>query len=316
MNIGDKVRLLHGNEQGIITKISSGGRIEIEIEDGFRIPAMKSEVVIIHSAERQYFGDGVVEEKPTIATKNVIKSADGVFLCYLPLNDKDHSIYLSNNAGKSYLYMVSEVFGDNSRTVSAGTINSGSYVKLDEKSIANFEEWPTLHLQMIPINLRTEKTHTPFEKRVKFKASAFFKSKGKAPLLGKDGYVFNLTQTTKDLDIKALNEDLNSDKKTPTKPHQFERPAQSVDLHIEKLTKDHQFMSNSEMLKLQLETFEKSLDAAIATGMDEISFVHGIGNGVLRKEIHKALSQMKNIKYFQDSQQSRFGYGATLVRIK
>jgi dsDNA-specific endonuclease/ATPase MutS2 len=49
--------------------------------------------------------------------------------------------------------------------------------------------------------------------------------------------------------------------------------------------------------------------------MDEITFIHGIGNGVLRKEIHKYLSHLGNIKYFQDTQKSRFGYGATLVRI-
>ena len=74
-------------------------------------------------------------------------------------------------------------------------------------------------------------------------------------------------------------------------------------------------MSNNEMLKLQMETFEKNLNHAMATGMDEISFIHGIGNGVLKKEIHKYLSQLDNIKYFQDTQKSRFGYGATLVRI-
>jgi hypothetical protein len=317
MNIGDKVRLLHGNEEGRITKVSAGGRIEIEIEDGFRIPAMKNEVVVIHSAERQYFGDGVVEEKPTISTKTSVKSDKGVSICYLPLNDKDHSVYLVNHSDKDYLYMVSEQFGDNSRSLSAGTLNAGTHTKLDEKSIANFEDWPSLLLQMIPINRKTEKTQPPFEKKIKFKASAFFKSKGEAPLLNKKGYVFNLTQNVKELDIKTLNQELNEEKQKNTfSVSSLERPSREIDLHIEKLTPDHPFMSNSEMLKLQMETYEKSLDAAIATGMDEIIFIHGIGNGVLRKEIHKSLSQMKNIKYFQDAQQSRFGYGATLVRIK
>ena len=74
-------------------------------------------------------------------------------------------------------------------------------------------------------------------------------------------------------------------------------------------------MSNSEILRIQLEQFEKNLDQAIASGMDEITFIHGIGNGVLRKEIHKRLSQIQNIKYFQDTQKDQWGYGATLVRI-
>jgi len=307
--------LLHGNEEGTITKVSAGGRIEIEIEDGFRIPANKNEVVVIHAAERQYFGDGEVEEKPTVSTKSHEKNEKGVSLCYLPLNDKDHSVYLVNHSDKDYLYMASELFGTNSRTLSAGTIQSGSYTKLEEKSIANFEEWPPLLLQLLPINRKTEKTLITFEKKVKFKASAFFKSKGKAPLLNKNGYVFQFSMNVKELDVKALNEDLNDKGSSQTASTNFKRPPAEIDLHIEKLTKDHHFMSNSEMLKLQLETFEKNLDAALATGMDQIIFIHGIGNGVLRKEIHKYLSQLKNIKYFQDAQQSRFGYGATLVRL-
>jgi dsDNA-specific endonuclease/ATPase MutS2 len=69
------------------------------------------------------------------------------------------------------------------------------------------------------------------------------------------------------------------------------------------------------MLRIQLEVFDQNLDKAIASGMHEITFIHGIGNGVLRKEIHKRLSQIQNIKYFQDTQKDNWGYGATLVRI-
>jgi len=316
MNIGDRVRLLRGSEEGTITKISSGGRMEIEIEDGFRIPVLKNEVVLINAAERQYFGDGKVVEKPTIEIKSTSLSKDGIYLSYIPLNDKDHSLYVINKTPKDQVFMVSEIFGTNSRTLASGILSSGTYTKLDEKSIKDFEQWPTLLFQMIPINRQAEKTLPPFEKKVKFKASAFFKSRGKAPLLDKDGYLFQIDQHSKDLDITQLNEALNegNNKKEDTKM-QFQRPAKEIDLHIEKLSKEHEFMSNTEMMKLQMETFEKNLNYAIASGMDEITFIHGLGNGVLKNEIHKYLSQLENIKYFQDTQKSRFGYGATLVRI-
>ena len=70
------------------------------------------------------------------------------------------------------------------------------------------------------------------------------------------------------------------------------------------------------MLTLQLNTFQNNFDNALAAGMDEIIFIHGVGNGVLKKEIHKILSNNKSIKFFQDAQKEKFGYGATLVRIK
>ncbi|KEO74926.1 Smr/MutS family protein [Anditalea andensis] len=316
MNIGDRVRLLRGNEEGVITKISSAGRMEIEIEDGFRIPVLKNEVVLISAAERQYFGDGKVVEKPTIENKTSPITKEGIFLSYVPLNDKDHSLYVINLSEKDQLYMVSEIFGTNSRTLASGVLSRHSYEKFDQKSIKDFEQWPSLLFQMIPINKRAEKTLPPFERKIKFKASAFFKSRGKAPLLEKEGYLFQIDQHSQDLDIKQLNQTLNEGNKISNDPKSlFHRPAKEIDLHIEKLNTDHQFMSNTEMLKLQMETFEKNLNYAIASGMDEISFIHGIGNGVLKNEIHKYLSQLENIKYFQDTQKSRFGYGATLVRI-
>ena len=316
MNVGDRVRLLHGNEEGTITKIFSGGRIEVEIEDGFRIPAMRNEIVVISDAERQYFGDGkVAATKNSPASKPTVPTQTGLFLGYVPLNDKDHSLYFINNTDSELVYSVSEELGDHSLTLSAGLSSAKSTHKLDEKSIAKFEEWPALRFQFIPLNRKLAKTRTAFEKRVKFKASAFFKSRGQIPVLEKEGYLFQIDMQEKSLDIRQLNRDLNEEKEPAKLQEQFHRPEKEIDLHIEKLTKNHNLMSNSEMLKLQMEAFEKNLNYAIASGMDEISFIHGIGNGVLRREIHKYLSQLDNIKYFQDSQKSRFGYGATLVRI-
>lgn len=315
MNIGDKVRLLHGNEEGVIVKISASGRVEVEIEDGFRIPAMKNEIVVVSSAEKQYFGDSkeVVADQPNSFSKAKTSKVDGLFLAYLPLNDKDHSIYISNNTDRDYILMATEVYGGNGQTIFSGQLKRKTSQKLGEKSIQDFEEWPMLLVQFFPIHPKIEKMEPSFERRLKFKASSFFKSKGTAPVLDKSGYVFKLSDQTKEIDIHKLNEQLNTEKTVPVL--KFQKPPREIDLHIEQLTKDFSMMSNSEMVRLQMETFEKNLNYAIASGMDEITFIHGIGNGVLRKEIHKYLSHLGNIKYFQDSQKSRFGYGATLVRI-
>ena len=299
----------------MITRVSSGGRIEVEIEDGFRIPVMRSELVVISAVENAYFGGGKTEEPPSTTPSTLQDTTAGIFLALVPLNDKDHSLYLVNNSKKDFAYVVDEVFGEDSRTLSAGLSEAKSHKKLSEKSIGNFEDWPPILLRFIPTNRGIEKSMSSFEREIKFKASNFGKGKKPIPLLDKNGYLIRVDTHEKPLDIKLLNKGLNEEEKTVDLLKQFPRPEKSVDLHIEKLTDDHQSLSNSEKLKLQLEVFEKNLDAAIATGMDEISFVHGIGNGVLRKEIHKYLSQMDKIKYFQDTQKSQFGYGATLVRI-
>lgn len=315
MNVGDRVRLLHGNEEGVITKISSGGKVEIEIEDGFRIPALKNEVVVISAVEALHFGGEKSELTPLIGTKpqKTDSNEKSVFLAYIPLNDKELSIYLCNNSDRDYLVMASELYGDNCHTIISEQIAAKNTIKIGGKSIQQFEDWPPLLIQFFPIHKKIEKTQVSFERKLKFKASAFFKSKGIAPILNKSGYVFKMSDSTKEIDIRQLNEELNENSTAPKT--QFQKPQKEIDLHIEKLTNNHFSMSNSEMFRLQMETFERNLNYAIASGMDEITFIHGIGNGILRKEIHKYLSQLENIKYFQDTQKSRFGYGATLVRI-
>ena len=45
MRIGDRVRLLRETGEGIIVNIKGDKIVEIEIEDGFVIPALKNEVV-------------------------------------------------------------------------------------------------------------------------------------------------------------------------------------------------------------------------------------------------------------------------------
>ncbi|WP_162341979.1 Smr/MutS family protein [Cyclobacterium salsum] len=319
MNIGDRVRLLHGKEEGVITRLSSGGQVEIEIEDGFRIPAMKSEVVVIDKAEKEYFdtpsSSGAIytgENRPK-PIENVHKG--GFFLAYVPYNDQVHDVLLINTTIKEYLFSVDELQGEASKNVAAGVLLPGSSTKVAEKMIRDFEQWPALKFLMVPLNKQVEASPKPIERKVKFKASAFFKHKGKAPLIEKEAYFFKLNEQEKLLDVKKLNEELNPTDASTFPAKKVSRPAASIDLHIEKLTKDHDLMSNGEMVQLQLAVFEKNLNDAIASGMDEITFIHGIGNGVLRKEIHRYLSQMKGIKYFKDSQKTNFGYGATAVKI-
>jgi dsDNA-specific endonuclease/ATPase MutS2 len=65
-----------------------------------------------------------------------------------------------------------------------------------------------------------------------------------------------------------------------------------------------------------MEHFRTSLDAAIVHQFPDIVFIHGVGNGILKHEIHKALSINKRIQTFMDAHKDKFGYGATKVILK
>ena len=87
-----------------------------------------------------------------------------------------------------------------------------------------------------------------------------------------------------------------------------------VDLHIEELTENEGNMKPEQMLKLQLDYAVKCLNEAITENLDRIIFIHGVGQGVLKKELCKEFDKYKGIHYFAASM-AKYGTGATEVYI-
>jgi hypothetical protein len=99
-----------------------------------------------------------------------------------------------------------------------------------------------------------------------------------------------------------------------SKGRQHLEPARSVvDLHIEKLTDDWNRLSNFEILSLQLKAFEKFYHLALAHHLPSMIVIHGVGEGVLRNEIHDILRLKREVKSFVNQYDPRFGYGATEI---
>ncbi len=86
MNIGDRVRLLRGREEGVIVGFGSNNNIvEVEIEDGFRIPALRSEVVVVAAEEAQRFRREEPDPRkiePRGGAKEVV-SIKGIFFAFV-----------------------------------------------------------------------------------------------------------------------------------------------------------------------------------------------------------------------------------------
>lgn len=88
-----------------------------------------------------------------------------------------------------------------------------------------------------------------------------------------------------------------------------------IDLHIEELIDSHKGMSNSEILNIQTIYFRKELNNAIAKKIKKLIVIHGVGEGVLKKEIRKILNKnYPKIKY-NDAQYRKYGYGATEIHV-
>ena len=86
-----------------------------------------------------------------------------------------------------------------------------------------------------------------------------------------------------------------------------------VDLHADALLETTQGMSSADILQYQLDTFKKTLEANKKERGKKIVFIHGKGEGVLRRAlIHELTYRYKNLRY-QDASFQEYGYGATQV---
>jgi len=312
MQVGDKVRLVHSKGEGIIKNFLPNKQVEIEIEDGFIIPVMSSEIVVVASEEKSKFT--LEKKEPEFNTLPV--NTSGIYLAFVPFNDKVHSLHLINNTDLKVLYTFLEEYPSGVRGINADIIKSKSFVKLGEYKVSEFESWPGLIIQILFFRVGVMIEKPALEKKIKCKADTFFKNKKQAPLLNKEGFVFQLDKDNVTFKPEVLQERLMNSSSNSEINHSLQKPAPEVDLHIEKLLVDFSKLNNGEILTIQLKAFEDNLSNALATGMEEIIFIHGTGNGILKTAIHKSLSQSKEIAYYNEARKEKFGYGATYVRLK
>ena len=88
-------------------------------------------------------------------------------------------------------------------------------------------------------------------------------------------------------------------------------PAMEVDLHIEKLTKSTRGMDNYDILSLQMDTAKHKIEFAIKNRIPKLVFIHGVGEGVLKEELHFLLKRYPT--KLSEASYQKYGMGATEV---
>lgn len=87
-----------------------------------------------------------------------------------------------------------------------------------------------------------------------------------------------------------------------------------LDLHIHELLDHYEHMTNAQILEYQMTCSKRFLNEARAKKYRKIILIHGVGEGVLRSELHRWLDQLSNIEY-HDAPYRTYGYGATVVTL-
>ena len=105
-----------------------------------------------------------------------------------------------------------------------------------------------------------------------------------------------------------VNKDnFSEQKKFSPKSRNRDTSKNTIDLHVENLLQDFHMLDHSEIIRIQLGYCEKAINNAVLSSIEELMIIHGIGSGILKKEVHTLLDSYK-LRYYL----SKDG-GATIV---
>lgn len=311
MRIGDKVRLLRGTEEGFIVSIK-GNIVEVEIEDGFTIPAVKNEIVVIDKKEAENFNTEPLEApKEDQKQQKQSSIAEGM---YLGIEEIDASLdcYFVNHTEHQVLYSISIEEKKNAVGFSFGICAPFDSKEAGKTAINPQKGEIKFLVQAIVHAEKSRVRKLPIESNVIIQKN-HLKEKVQVQTIGRGVTLFNLEETNPILiSAEEIKEQMfgGDTSKMEIKDPAKKKKEQEIDLHVdpEKLN-----IPENEVLAYQITVFEKAFDQALQMNASQLKVIHGIGSGKLRTEIHKILSRRKEVNFFEDGDKERFGFGSTII---
>ena len=202
---------------------------------------------------------------------------------------------------------------------------------IESISREDIEYWCEGYIQVILSQEEADFVYHPLHAPFSFRSSRFFKdgSYVESGVLGEKAVMINLsslvalkgtetdfTKLMKGDDKKAVasNNKLVKEKAAIDK-HQTAPGEAIVDLHIGELVDNILGMSSNDIFRTQINYFKKMLESAITNEYDKVTFIHGVGNGVLKNAIIEELKHYDNTSNRMASIM-KFGVGAIDVMIK
>lgn len=349
MKIGDKVRFLSEVGGGIVKGFQGKDVALVEGDDGFEIPMLIKECVVIQtddyniplkSAKKPEVSqpeEEVEEEKPITYRAPEIRGNDvlNVYLAYVPQDVKAISstafdAYLVNDSNYfiDYLYLSAE--GKSWTLRSRGTIKPNMKMHLEEfdKSALNSMEHVAVQLLAYKddrtfllknaVNTEVRIDTVKFYKLHTFQQTDFFAEPALVyDIVRDDEEVKQVYVSANDIKEALLQKSMSdAPAKLQKKQHKVKNDIVEVDLHIHELLDDTTGMGNAEMLNYQLDVFRKTLEEYKNKKGQKIVFIHGKGDGVLRRAILDELKRKYKNYPSQDASFREYGFGATMVTIR
>ncbi len=246
------------------------------------------------------------------------------FNTYL-VNDSNYYLYFS------YLTRADEAEGWTTRY--AGVVEPNIQLWLEEFEPTQLVAMDRVAVQFIavkqgkeftlkhPVSVETKLDTTKFFKLHCFNTGVYFEEPVIALDIVRDDRVVKPSR----VDAASIEEGIKAKKAIdrrrparPVKPRKADvRKGEiiEVDLHIHELVDNTAGLSPADMLNLQIDEFRRVMDENLGNKGQKIVFIHGKGEGVLRKAITKELNHRYKGHDVQDASFREYGFGATQVTI-
>jgi hypothetical protein len=344
-NPGDKVKFLNEKGGGIITKILGPTMVSVAIEDGFEVPTLIKNLVIMDSGDayKKKFDEnfhistelpgGKIDEveefdhRITSLDRNFTKKefSPGLYFAFAPHDQRMLitgyvDLIVVNNTEYEVLYNLFLKNSNGFEGLDFGSVTPFSKIIIGSVDQSQILDWCEGVIQFLFHKNNNDFIISPVDRNFKIKPSKFLKE---------DNYYYNklvnqkallvelfLLENTVD-EIKVDKELIKSNiLKTESiiLKHKTDDESAEVDLHLHVLVDDESRLNNSEKMKIQLDYFVRCLEAAIKENLKKVVFIHGVGAGVLKYEINNILKEYENLEHF-DASIAKYGIGATEVLI-
>ena len=330
--VGDIVLILHSNEEGEVVDIIndkmvmvSVGKVQFPVyNDQIDFPYFRrfSEKKVFQQKKEKKYVDDIKKEKPS-GEKRI---TDGMWLTFLPVIETDEfgddivdqlKVHLVNRTETVYKFDYKLAFYGKPEFEFKNSIHPFENFYLHDVPFEDLNDNPFFEFEFslaVPDRKKAEICTASLKLKPKqlFAKIEEIRTKNEASFSYRlfDVYPDKTHEEKIDVgDIYSRSKAYDASRAR----EKMEPPRSVIDLHIEKILDSWQHLSNLQIVTLQLKTFEKYYDLAVAHLQPSLIVIHGVGSGRLRDEIHELLKHRKEVSNYVNQYDPRFGYGATEI---
>ena len=337
---GDLVSFVNEKGGGTVLSVTKNGSYKVALEDGFDLTLPEKELALVSrpetvEAENDHStAAGQILPEPSA---RLFETRPGELTFYTAPQAENKvltgglSFYLTNDTLYSIHFVLSRVHHRLYYYIGNGILEPGVETETGRFNRHELTEWDHLHIQVLFFNSGTFEKINPLQKdiplllpdlaisgtekgRLAFSRSFNVYRKPVDDEFNPEEIKDKLfspgaMRTESQKGIKKKQPDLLNDSR-----YGILRNTKEVDLHIDSISKNSATLQNQEILEVQLSFFRKEMDNAILNHFHSIIFIHGVGEGVLRKAIAEELSNYPGVSW-RNASYEKYGAGALEVML-